>query len=203
MRSLLAEPERRRIETAIAAAEARSSVEIVLVVSPRSGRYASSLASPVLLMTVLLACLAHLLWPELPAIWILAGQIPGAAVLWALANIPAVARLLIPNEDEIAAVRKEAFRHFAERAVFETNARSGVLLYLSELEHRIEILADRGLQTVFDAAAWSAHVTAIVEGIHTNRTAEAICQVVEQVSARCEAILGRNSASANELPDGV
>jgi putative membrane protein len=198
---LLAPDELARVEAAIRAAEAKSRAEIVLAISPRSADYGRWLALPVLLATLALATAAHLALPRLPPLLLLGAQLPIAALLWVIASRPAVTRALVPNGVEIEAVRREALRLFAEKALFETEGRTGVLLYLSALERRVEILADRGLAAHVDRETWRAHVAHLVQAIHERRAAAGLCEVVDRIGDRVAAALGPEATPRNELPD--
>jgi putative membrane protein len=201
METLFDPEQRKRVEAAIRAAEARSRGEIVLAVAPRSADYARWLALPVLIATVAVAAGAHLLWPRLPAPWIFAGELPLAALLTAVARLRPVTRWLVPDGAEVAAVRREALRLFSEKAIFETEGRTGVLFYLSVLERRVEILPDRGLDAHVDAATWAQHAARLAEALRKGEAAEALCAVVTGLGARLEARLGPDPAGKNELPD--
>ena len=201
MRPYLTDEERARIEQSIRAGEARSGAEIVFAASPCSDDYARWAALPVLVATIALALALHLLWPRLGAAWLLAAQLPLAAALWWVAHLRPILRWLVPDGAEVAAVRREAQRLFTEKALFETERRAGILIYVSALERRVEILADRGLDRHVDAATWQKHVLHIVEAIRAGRTASGVCDVIAQLSERLAAALGPDPAGKNELPD--
>ncbi len=52
--------------------------------------------------------------------------------------------------------RARAFDLFSELHVWDTDANSGVLIYLQMVDHRIEILADRGISRLVAQSEWDA-----------------------------------------------
>ena len=50
--------------------------------------------------------------------------------------------------------RSQALAAFSRLSVWDTAANNGVLLYLLIADHRIEIVADRGLDDVVSAEQW-------------------------------------------------
>jgi uncharacterized membrane protein len=55
-----------------------------------------------------------------------------------------------------ATARERAVTMFGKLRVWDTERNNGVLIYLLLAEHRIEIVADRGLNRHVDAAQWQA-----------------------------------------------
>jgi hypothetical protein len=52
--------------------------------------------------------------------------------------------------------RARAVRLFAKLGVWDTAENSGILIYLQLVDHRVEILADRGIAAKVPQAAWDA-----------------------------------------------
>jgi uncharacterized membrane protein len=52
--------------------------------------------------------------------------------------------------------RDRALELFAELRVWDTEQNSGVLMYLQMVDHRIEIVADRGINAKVEQARWDA-----------------------------------------------
>ena len=99
--------------------------------------------------------------------------------------------------------RERALEVFAQLRVWDTAANNGVLAYLLLADHRIEIVADRGLDGLVGTAQWR-EVCAAMEGRLRDGDGEGAA--IEGVAA-ISRLLARHfprSASAvdaNELPD--
>jgi hypothetical protein len=77
--------------------------------------------------------------------------------------------------------RAQAEDAFARLRVWDTEANTGVLVYLLLADHRIEIVADRGLRGV-DPARWRAISDDISAGLRDGVPADAIVRGVQALS---------------------
>ena len=102
-----------------------------------------------------------------------------------------------------ADARERAIAMFGKLRVWDTEANNGVLIYVLLAEHRIEIVADRGLARHVDEAQWSAIMASMREAFRAGRFAEGIDQAVAAVDALLTQHfpLGDGDANPNELPN--
>jgi len=77
--------------------------------------------------------------------------------------------------------RKRAVTLFGKLRVWDTESNNGVLIYLLLADHRIEIVADRGLREG-DATRWRAISDEISAGLRAGVPADAIVRGIEAVS---------------------
>ena len=56
-----------------------------------------------------------------------------------------------------------------------------MLIFISVFEHKVWVLADRGIDAKVGTDRWGAVVAHIVDGIKKGRQAEAICEAVAEV----------------------
>jgi putative membrane protein len=200
MTALLDEAGRKRVAEAIEAAEARTALEIVLAVVPRSADYTRFVVPPAFCATLLAGLGLHALAPELGAPLLLLALGPIFALFWGLGRLRPIAMRLAPDEAEIAAVHAEALRLFAAEALFETRSRAGVLILLSEHERRVELLGDRGINAVIGPEGWSAHVAQLQAAIRRGETADALVAIVGKLAEAAAAHLPADGAG-DELPN--
>jgi hypothetical protein len=78
--------------------------------------------------------------------------------------------------------RKRAEEAFARLRVWDTEGNTGVLLYVLLADHRIEIVADRGLRAV-DPAQWRAVCEPIEAGLRAGDPEAAIVRGIEGICA--------------------
>lgn len=208
------EAELRRIQEAVQAAEERTSGEIVTYVVGECDDYPEAdLVGGVLGLFAGLACaaVAHTvsgrwgfaeLWGG-AALWFgafaTAGFVLGYVMVRAFAGLR---RRLLSREliDRRVAVRAESA--FLEEEVFETDERTGILLFLALFEHRAVVLGDRGINDKVDAGEWEAVVELMVSGMRRSDPAGALVAAVRE----CGAILDRHDVEIqpddrDELPD--
>ena len=217
---MLSEADHLRVTEAVAEAERSSDGEIVTIVAPRSDSYHD--------VGLHYSILAMLLVPTAAAIapqaWIDRGLalafgwdasssyrmlmllILGAMVLvflavrFALAWMP-LRMALTPAATKTRRVRRRAVELFRAGTEKRTKGRTGILLYLSLIEHRAEIVADEAIHGQVEPDVWGEAMAVLVDGVKAGRTGEGMAQAVEkmgEVLARC---LPPTLDNPNELPD--
>ncbi|MCC8364106.1 TPM domain-containing protein [Lysobacter sp. A6] len=78
-------------------------------------------------------------------------------------------------------VRERAEQAFAKLRVWDTEGNTGVLLYVLLADHRLEIVADRGLRGI-DPAQWRAVCETIEAGLRADDPATAIVHGIDAIS---------------------
>ena len=102
-----------------------------------------------------------------------------------------------------ATARERAVAMFGKLRVWDTEHNNGVLIYLLLAEHRIEIVADRGLNARVDAAQWQAisdHMAASFRQGEFEAGLNHAVDAVDTLLAR-HFPLGSGQRNPNELPD--
>jgi putative membrane protein len=206
----LAQAERDAISRHVAEAEARTGAQIVAAVVPRSDSYphlpwkafslAASLGALVGLATVVLR-------PDLPALHaglLVAVEALGAGAALALAAvfIPPVSRALLDAHRVEVEVRQQAQGLFLSHELFRTERRVGVLILMSELERRVVVLADVGLQARLRQEELERVVSAMVPVLRAGRAVDAFAVGLDTLGTIL-ANRGIGPAPGNELPDEV
>jgi len=144
------------ITEAVRTLEGGSCAEVVVEVRGRSGAYAQASARfAALAAFVALLVLLFSPW-SFRAGWVAVD----VAAVYALAFYAArrsdsVRQLMTTARERTDAVRHFAAAAFYERGVANTDAETGVLLYLSLLERRMELLADRGVLAAVPSREWN------------------------------------------------
>lgn len=144
------------VESTIREIERSSSAELVVEVRARSGSYGHADARSGALLAF--AGLLLLLFSPLPigTVWVAVD----VAALYAIGSLiswrsSSVRRLMTSSRERRAQVRTQAASLFYERGIANTRAETGVLLYLSLLERRLELIADRGVLNVVPSIEWN------------------------------------------------
>jgi len=210
MDPLFSTDDRRRIAAAIEAAETGHMGEIVPYVVLRSAPYAAVPWRGGALGFVLAGMLIGLTRGALPdafpllaqdglALLLMVGA--GAAAALLSSALAPVTRRLIPQDHINRAVGQRAKVAFVEEEVFATRHRTGILLFVSLLEHRIEILADAGIYAHVADEAWQAVADRIRKGMESGSLTDGLIAGI----AACDKILqahGFETAADNpdELP---
>ncbi len=192
-----------RIRSAIARAEARTAAELVVVETRASDTYAPQRAGLALVQLIGASLALYHGVPALPVDLLLLLQLPLGVLAWWLAARPPLLRALVSGREAGARVDARARRIFAEHGLTGTRDRSAVLILISALEHRVAILADRGVDAVVDTGEWRQDVDAIVASIRAGRAADGIAQVIDRLAAQLADALPPRPDDRNELRDAV
>jgi putative membrane protein len=192
-----------RIESTIRGVEQNTAGEIVVVSVPRSDAYHEVRLAYGIACALGGAAVVHALAPELAIgalLWIEAALV---VVAWLAFDMPPVLRLLVPGGRAEFAVARRARLEFLERRVYDTRDHTGVLILISELEHRVTILGDAGIYAELKAEGFQAYVDRIVAAIRDRRAADGVCEVITDLGGRLSKHLPRRADDQNELPDAV
>ena len=99
--------------------------------------------------------------------------------------------------------RERALALFGKLRVWDTAQNNGVLIYLLLAEHRIEIVADRGLNDRVTSDTWPNLVKGMSAAFKTGAYEAGLTQAVQHVTALLQQhfALKNGQSNPNELPD--
>jgi putative membrane protein len=195
--------EKERIRQAVIDAERKTSGEIVPMLVTSSARY-----TEVELLGVITGLCAGMLaewfWSDpwgspFLNLWPVIGALFG----FLLCRIPAIKRLVSSKTRIAEAVHAMALASFTEHGLHYTRDHTGILILVSLTEHRVEVLADRGINAKVETSVWQEIVTMVIEGLKAQSACDALCNAI----ARCGEILAahfpRQQDDKDELPDSL
>ncbi|MGH7845111.1 MAG: TPM domain-containing protein [Candidatus Binatia bacterium] len=194
--------ERDRIEKAVTAAEQQTSGEIVPMIVASSARYAEVELMGVI-AGLLIGTAAALFWHdpwgrvELQLLWPLVGAVVG----YLLCRIPAIKRRLIPRTRVDEAVDARALAAFTANGLHHTRMHTGILILASLLEHRVEVLADRGINEKVEPGTWDEVVRILTTGLKSGDAGNALCQAIEKCGRILAEHFPRAADDRDELAD--
>lgn len=192
--------EQERIQQAVVAAEKKTSGEIVPMVVSSSGRYAEVEFSGVIIGLVL-GTLAALLWHDpwgslhLYLFW----PILGALVGFLLCRIPGVKRRLLSEPRIAEAVHLRSLAAFTTHGLHYTKAHTGILLMVSLLEHRVVVLADKGINDKVATGTWDEVVQIVTAGLKSGDACAAFCRAIERCGQILAEYFPRSADDRDEL----
>ena len=99
--------------------------------------------------------------------------------------------------------RERAVALFGELRVWDTEANNGVLIYLLFAEHKIEIVADRGLNRLVSAEQWQELLAGMAAAFKAGEFEAGLMQAIDIVDALLAQHfpLREGEVNPNELPD--
>lgn len=192
-----------RIEAAIHAVEQTTAGEIVVVTVPKSDRYHDVRMLYGAACALAVAALVHVLRPDLSVGLLFWLQLLVFIAVFVAFAWPPLLRVLVPDVRLEEAVMRRAREEFLEHGVFATRDRSGVLLLLSELEHRVVLLGDKGIHERVQVSGWEEHLRHVVDAVRAGKAADGVCQVISDVGAVLARDFPPRPDDRDELPNTV
>ncbi|RLD56934.1 MAG: TPM domain-containing protein [Bacteroidetes bacterium] len=125
------------------------------------------------------------------------------SIFYFLANIRFIDRLIIPKKIRNKKVKERAIRHFMESGAYNTKERSGILIFISFLERRVELLADIGISKKIPQEKWDSIVQYIVNGIKENKISEHLSKAIEDCGKLLAIHFPIQPDDVNELKDDI
>ena len=193
--------EKERIHQAILAAESKTAGEIVPIIVASSARY-----TEIELLGVVVGLFAGIIvewfWSdpwgsEYLNLWPVIGAFVGF-----LAGRLSIIKRFVASQDRITqAVHTLALASFSQHGLHYTRDHTGILILVSLLEHRVEVLADRGINAKVETGTWQEIVQTLTVGLKRNQACDAFCKAID----RCGEILAthfpRQADDKDELPN--
>jgi putative membrane protein len=199
--AFLSDQDRQRIADAIAAAERRTSGELVTVVAGAADDYSltallwpalAALLLPALLLTIAPGTNAWLLYLAQTALFV------GLALL---AQLSPLRMALVPAAAKRRSASRLAREQFFARGLHLTRERTGVLIFVAVAEHHVEIIADRGIDALVPPDTWDQAVAEFVTRVRAGRVAEGFVAAIGVVGGRLAEHFPRPPDDSDELPN--
>jgi putative membrane protein len=216
----LAPEDESRIAAAIAAAEARTSGEIICTMATDRHRYVEWVLALAAVAAFVLPALATLLgfgpsaWAALAGIWqaepltdrqTVELYVAAQAVVLALTTLALwwspVAQRLAPLSIRRERVHEIALKQFLARGIHLTAGRTGVLLHVSVEDHVAEIIADEAIYQRVPPDHWADATDALLAGMARNAPADGFVEAIGLVGDLLAAHFPPGDTNPDELPN--
>ncbi|MCE9604196.1 MAG: hypothetical protein K8U03_04750 [Planctomycetia bacterium] len=216
-RTITAE-DRHRVNEAIAAAESRTSAEVVAAVAGSSGRYDRPEDVVGLWLALVLLAGVWFVWPtpaqelgswsETSHGWQLAAFAAAVVVGFVLGAVLGskswtLRRLFTPRVQMQEEVFARARQTFFDQRIHRTAGGSGLLIYVSLFERMAAIIADQSVLEKLGQPALDELCRQLTAELRKQSPIGAICDVARTAGDRLAAVLPRATDDVNELDDGL
>jgi len=197
--ALINDSERQQIADLIAEVERHTDAELVTVLAARSDDYRYI---PVLWAALAaLAVPSLLLFSPLGADAVAASQLGVFCILALAFRLPFLHTRLIPASVRRWRAANMARRQFLERSLHHTAGDTGVLIFVSEAEHYVEILADRGIDRHVAPERWRSLITDFVAAMKNGQTLSGFEITITRVGEILAEAVPKTPDNHNELDD--
>lgn len=196
------ESEKEKIRSLVKKAEHETSGEIAIMVTDESDSYREAEVLGSLLLSSLIAMIVSVsihhvtIWSFIPAVlffWLPAHYL--------MRRFPRLKLSLVGKKRLEEAVRERAIRAFFEKGLYRTREETGILVFISLLEHKVWILGDRGINQRIDQHLWITIAGNLADKIRANCAFEGLCITIEKLSAMLAEHFPKKADDTNELPD--
>ncbi len=210
-RFIFSEEQKKDIEKAVQNLEAKTSGEMVPYIVPDSDNYVEGTLYTIisfLIIGIVMVMGASLVW-MLPAgiaiveilIFLIVMMFLGFFMSFVF---PSIRVQMVSSNTVERRVMQRAETAFLQREIFNTGKRIGILLFISELERKVMILADSVISKLVPNEEWQKIVDNLIENIKDKKTADGIVNAIDQ----CTDLLVKNGiendeTAGNQLPDGL
>jgi len=196
--------EKERLKATTLEVESRTIGEIVVMVVDRSDRYLEAEVFGGILLGNLLSLILTLLffhssiWSYIPLSFIF--FFPCRALFQ---RIDVLKRLFVGVRRKEEAVRLRAERGFFEKGLYKTKKNTGVLFFLSLLERKVWVLADKGIYEKMDQETLNRFSHEVSGGVKEGRACEALSQAIQEIGELLSRHFPITHDDTDELPNAV
>ena len=191
-----------RVHAAIAEAETHTVGEIVPVVVERSDGHPAAHGLAALFVLILgTALLLPVLPFDRPGLLLLCQLGLGALGYLSSLGLPDVQRLFIREARADEVTDEQAFQEFYRLGLHRTQAATGVLIFVSLLEHRVLVLGDEGIDAKMGEEHWTHVTKSVLDGILTGDLAGGLVAGVADAGQALAEHFPWTEGDRNEVPD--
>ena len=196
--------EKERLKAITQEVESRTIGEIVVVVVDRSDHYIDAEVLGGALLGSLLSLILTLLFFH-SSIW---SYVPLSFLFFfpcrfLFQKVDGLKKLFIGIRRKEEAVRLRAERAFFERGLYKTKRNTGVLFFLSLLERKVWILADKGIYEKMEQETLNRFANEVSRGIREGRACDALSKAIQEIGVVLSRHFPITSDDTDELPDEV
>jgi putative membrane protein len=190
------------VAAAIREVETVTSAEIVVAVRPRSGHYRHTdyLVGFAFSFGALLVFLfdSHEFALAFMPVDTLLAFVIGTILT---ANAPPLRRLLTSKKLMLANVRTSSRAAFVDLGIDRTSARTGILVYASMFEQRVEVVPDTGIDAAVLGPAFASAVASLDAAVRRGASFPQFVVALRSLGPVLAKALPRLEGDVNELPD--
>jgi putative membrane protein len=196
--------EKERLKAITQEVESRTIGEIVVMVVDRSDHYIDAEVLGGALLGSLLSLILTLLFFH-SSIW---SYVPLSFLFFfpcrfLFQKVDGLKKLFIGVRRKEEAVRLRAERAFFERGLYKTKRNTGVLFFLSLLERKVWILADKGIYEKMEQETLNRFANEVSRGIREGRACDALSKAIQEIGVVLSRDFPITSDDTDELPDEV
>lgn len=196
---MLSQAQQERVGEAVKSVESRTNAELVTVIAATSDDYRYIPALWAALVALLLPSVLY--FTPLSIAWVAWLPIIVFIVLNTCLQLGGFRSKLVPKAVATWRASNMACRQFLEHGLHHTDGETGVLIFVSEAEHFVEILVDRGIKNKIDDSEWQDIVDAFIRDVRAKQVEEGFLRCLESCADILAVAVPKTPDNKNELDD--
>lgn len=196
--------EKEKIKAATVHVESRTTGEIAVMVVDSSARYREAEVLGAITLGNLVAFLIAVSFLHESIWWYIPLTFVFYFPFWLLFQRVSVFKIHFTSlRRREYAVRERALRTFYEKGLYKTAGNTGVLFFISILERKVRVLADKGIHEKITQTRLNGLAKIVSEGIRNGNAADALVEAIRKAGELLEEHFPMRADDVNELSDGV
>jgi putative membrane protein len=196
--------EKERIRQTTKEVECCTIGEVVVMVVDRSDDYPDAAAVGGIMASSLVSLLIDALAFH-GSVWFF---VPMAFVLFfpfrmIIGKFPHLVISLVGGRRRHHAVRLRALRAFYEKGLHRTRQQTGVLFFISLLEHKVWVLADKGIHEKIGQETLNTFAAKVSRGVAEGRACDKLCEAIKEAGLLLAEHFPIKPGDIDELPNGL
>jgi len=197
----ISDTDKQRIAEAIREVENKTSGELVTVIAREADDYYyiptlwAAMSALFLPAVVIILDLQHTHFDSYGA------QVLLFAVATLLFRFPGIKYRLIPTAVKKQRAARLAREQFLLNNLHHTEGRNGIMLFVSQAEHYVEIIADKAINDVVAPGTWDRVVSEFVGRVKEGKVAEGFISAIHACGDHLEQHFPISDDDKNELPN--
>jgi putative membrane protein len=198
------EEEKKQIKETTQDVESRTIGEMAVMVVDSSDQYieaeamGGALIGSLLSLIVTISYFHSSIWSYIPLSFLF--FFPGRFIF---KKMPILKTAFIGIKRKEDTVRLRAVRAFYEKGLYKTKKNTGVLFFLSLLEKKVWVLADKGIYEKIEQETLNKFARIVSQGIKDGRACDALCESMKKAGELLSRYFPITPDDIDELPDEV
>lgn len=198
------EEERNKIEEAVQAAECCTIGEVAVMVVESSDKYReAAVLGGILFAAVAAFSITEIFFASSLTFFIPLCVLVSFPFIKLVSILPLLKTAFTGRLRREEAVRDRAVRAFFEKGLYKTKANTGVLFFLSLLERKVWVLADKGIYEKIDQETLDRFAQSVSQGIKDRRACDALCSAISEAGTVLSKHFPIEPGDTNELSNAV
>lgn len=202
--TFFSEQDKGTIEAAIAEVETKTSGEVAVMVVDQSDSYPEAqIFAGLLVGSACSLAIAEIFFGE--SLWVFLPLFVVAATLFGMLSrfLPFLIRLVGSGQRMENRVQDRALQAFYEKGLYKTRDDTGVLFFISLLEHRVWVLADSGIYSKISPTELQEYAHLVALGVKQGNVVTTLCAEIRRVGAVLATHFPIKDDDTNELSNKV